>query len=150
MFQYHFGYLLTAMSPRANRKKKRRRRRRNGRVHCVPTSQCQPHSFHTTRGHEHHCCLSHRQHSISIHPNGSQQPSPSGSTSAAPHLHLPPSSQPLTMAATFSSVDAPSLPKHGSIIRAQQQAPPSIISASTVSRDASVLAVYFCGLFLVM
>nr|AGT15938.1 transporter [Saccharum hybrid cultivar R570] len=35
------------------------------------------------------------------------------------------------MAATLSSVAAPSLPKHGSIIRAQQQAPPSIISAST-------------------
>ena len=76
-------------------------------------------------------------HRISIHPSKwqSQQPSPS-STSAGPHLHLPPSSQPLTMAATLSSVAAPSLPKHGSIIRAQQQAPPSIISASTtVSRD---------------
>ncbi|CAD6246795.1 unnamed protein product [Miscanthus lutarioriparius] len=35
------------------------------------------------------------------------------------------------MAATLSSVAAPSLPKHGSVIRAQQQAPPSIISAST-------------------
>ncbi|XP_002443912.2 uncharacterized protein LOC8069644 isoform X2 [Sorghum bicolor] len=71
-------------------------------------------------------------HRISIHPSKwqSQQPSPS-STSAGPHLHLPPSSQPLTMAATLSSVAAPSLPKHGSIIRAQQQAPPSIISAST-------------------
>ncbi|XP_021321068.1 uncharacterized protein LOC8069644 isoform X1 [Sorghum bicolor] len=76
-------------------------------------------------------------HRISIHPSKwqSQQPSPS-STSAGPHLHLPPSSQPLTMAATLSSVAAPSLPKHGSIIRAQQQAPPSIISASTTQKTA--------------
>ncbi|PWZ44342.1 hypothetical protein Zm00014a_011123 [Zea mays] len=35
------------------------------------------------------------------------------------------------MAATLSSVAAPSLPKHVSVTRAQQQAPPSIISAST-------------------
>ncbi|NP_001183375.1 uncharacterized LOC100501788 [Zea mays] len=35
------------------------------------------------------------------------------------------------MAATLSSVAAPSLPKHIPVTRAQQQAPPSIISAST-------------------
>ncbi|KAG2576953.1 protein MET1, chloroplastic-like [Panicum virgatum] len=37
------------------------------------------------------------------------------------------------MAATLSSVAAPSLPNRGSIVRAQRQAPPSVISASTKS-----------------
>lgn len=79
------------MSARANRK---RRKEMGG---GCPTSPCQPHSLHTTRGHEHHSCLSHGQHSISIHPNGSQQPSPSStrchprSRSPSPWLpHSPP------------------------------------------------------------
>lgn len=73
------------------------RKRRKEMGGGCPTSPCQPHSLHTTRGHEHHSCLSHGQHSISIHPNGSQQPSPSStrchprSRSPSPWLpHSPP------------------------------------------------------------
>ncbi|WVZ94951.1 hypothetical protein U9M48_040776, partial [Paspalum notatum var. saurae] len=51
--------------------------------------------------------------------------------SPGPHHHHAPSLQPLAMAATLSSVAAPSIPKRGSIVRAQQQSPPAIISAST-------------------
>ncbi|AQK41360.1 rubredoxin family protein [Zea mays] len=120
MLQYHFGD-LTTMSARANRK---RRKEMGG---GCPTSPCQPHSLHTTRGHEHHSCLSHGPRAAQHLHLSKWQPA------AVPFLHPLPSSQsqPLTMAATLSSVAAPSLPKHIPVTRAQQQAPPSIISAST-------------------
>jgi hypothetical protein len=130
MLQYHFGD-LTTMSARANRK---RRKEMGG---GCPTSPCQPHSLHTTRGHEHHSCLSHGPRAAQHLHLSKWQPA------AVPFLHPLPSSQsqPLTMAATLSSVAAPSLPKHIPVTRAQQQAPPSIISASTVSRDAAFISV---------
>nr|CAB3480105.1 unnamed protein product [Digitaria exilis] len=62
----------------------------------------------------------------------SWQPNGSHLLPPAPHHHqLPPSSQLHAMAATLSSVAAPSLTNRSSIVRAQLQAPPSVISAST-------------------